>query len=318
MRILARLFSLTLALFYAFNPYVPPSDATPITASLDSRLRFIAWADPQISNYMPKRDPFFVAACEDVKNADVRFDAMVIAGDIAENGLACEYDHVSEYLYAENVRNYLIAVGNHDVRLRNYAQTIKRFTAFTNGLNQRSGSNMALNSLHYRLDIKGYTFLILGTDRTEFEESYLSDAQLQWLDASLKDAASNGKPVFVVCHQSFKLSHGLPDTWNSPFDFAGSIGDQSDALKTILSSYPNVIFISGHLHTGFGAFTYENIGGIHSVNLPSLTINNKDGNRNDNGLGCFVEVFADEVVFHARNFAKGENIPEEDIHIALV
>lgn len=317
MNILGRIYSLCLAVMYFFTPYTAPVKNTPIKASGSSRLTFVAWADPQVSNYILKRDPYFVASCEDVANSKTKFDAMLIAGDIVENGLKCEYDHVSEYLPSDKIRNYVMVTGNHDVRLHPYKTTVRRFTKFTNALNEQAGSALSIDSLHYRYTIKGYTFLILGTDRSEFEEAYLSDAQLQWLDDALKETAKGGKPVFVSVHQPFKDSHGLPDTWGSPIDSAGSIGKQSDALKNVLKKYKNVILISGHLHTGIGQYTYENIEGIHSINLPSLTIDNKDGRITDHGQGFWVEVYNKKVVFHARNFAEGYDIPNEDIVIRL-
>lgn len=318
MSILSKIFALCLSVFYTFNPFVSPSDQTPITAQdSDCKLRFIAWADPQISNYMLKRDPFFKAACEDVANSTETFDALLMAGDIAENGLACEYAHIAQSLPTDNIKNFIMCIGNHDIRLRSYKQVVRRFTGFMNGLNTACGSELRVDSLSYKYTVNGYTFIVLGTDRTEFEESYISPAQMQWLDDSLKEATANGLPAFVVVHQSLKDTHGLPDTWNSPFDAAGSIGKQSDELKATMSKYDNVFLITGHLHTGFGQYTYEYIDGIHSINLPSLTINNMDGNRNDNGLGCVVEVTSKSVIFHARNFATGENIPEEDIAITL-
>ena len=317
MHILGKLFALCLSVMYFFTPYTAPAKTEPIKASSSSKMTFVAWADPQVSNYILKRDPYFIASCEDVANAKTKFDAMLMAGDIVENGLQCEYDHVSENLPTANIRNYLMVTGNHDVRLRPYKITVKRFTKFANDLNKAAGSELSIDALHYRYDIKGYTFLILGTDRTEFEEAYLSDAQLQWLDNELKATAKGGKPVFVCVHQPFKLSHGLPDTWGSPIDSAGSIGPQSDALKAILAKYRNIILLTGHLHTAIGQYTYEKIDGIHSINLPSLTIDNKDGRVDCHGQGFWVEVFSSKVVFHARNFADGCNIPEEDIVIKL-
>ena len=158
----------------------------------------------------------------------------------------------------------------------------------------------------------------MGTDKTEFEESYFSDEQLAWLDANLKDATADGKPAFVVCHQTLKNTHGLPDTWNSPIESAGSVGDQSDELYEIMNRYTNVFMISGHLHTGIGQYTYEKLGTIHSVNLPSLSINNKDGDYNDAGIGFTMEVLDDSVLFRARDFAKGAYLPDYDIEIPLV
>ena len=317
MNILGRIYALCLAVMYFFTPYAAPAKSEPIKASSSSKLTFVAWADPQVSNYILKRDPYFVASCEDLANAKTKFDALLMAGDIVENGLVCEYDHVTENLPTDAVRNFIMVTGNHDVRLHPYKLTVRRFTKFTNALNAAAGSKLSIDALHYRYEIKGYTFLILGTDRTEFEEAYLSDAQLQWLDDALKETAKGGKPVFVSVHQPFKDSHGLPDTWGSPIDAAGSIGPQSDALKTILAKYKNVILISGHLHTGIGQYTYEKIDGIHSINLPSLTIDNKDGRVTCHGQGFWVEVFKSKVVFHARNFADGYDIPQENIVIKL-
>ena len=53
---------------------------------------------------------------------------------------------------------------------------------------------------------KADMILVLGTDRSEFEESYFSDAQLQWLDESL--AAEGGKPVFVRAQGDTTLDAG--------------------------------------------------------------------------------------------------------------
>ncbi|MCR5485480.1 MAG: metallophosphoesterase [Clostridiales bacterium] len=315
MNILGRIFALCLSVFYTFNPMMTPSDKTPMKASADCRLKFIAWADPQISNYILKRDPIFVSSCEDVKNSKTKFDAMLIAGDIVENGLPCETEHVTENLPKDNIKNFVLATGNHDVRLHPYKQTVKRFTAFTNGLNEEIGSKLRIDALHYKTVINGYTFIVLGTDKTMFEEAYLSDSQLSWLDDSLKEASKSGKPIFVTVHQPFKKSHGLPKTWNSPTQYAGSIGAQSDALKNVLKKYKKIILISGHLHTGIGEYTYQNIEGIHSVNLPSLCVQNRDGRVNDHGLGFWVEVFRTKVVFHARNFSEGKDYPNENITI---
>ena len=304
-----------ITIVYSFTPYVPPVLTDPIQCSYKNgaNLTFAAWADPQISNYMAKRYQYFDAACEDISAADGRVDALVIAGDIAENGLLCEYDYVANGLKNAAVDNFIISVGNHDVRLRNYKRTVKTFTKLINSLNENAGSELRTDSLNYSYAIKGYKFIVLGTDKTEFEESYLGDEQLQWLNSELKSA--DGKPVFVIIHQSLKLTHGLPDTWNSPIDAAGSVGDQSDRLFEIMNRYENVFFITGHLHTGIGQYTYQKLGKINSVNLPSLTINNKDGDCNDNGIGFMVEVYDSHVLFRARNFAKGEYIPDYNIDI---
>lgn len=314
-----RLMTLLISISFIFTPYSGPSSDDPIQTGEDTgaALTVAVWADPQVSNYVVKRARYFDAACEDLTyNVNGKVDSLLIAGDIAENGLNCEYQYIFDKVSGARVNSFLNIVGNHDVRMKlSYKSTVKKFTGFTNALNEKAGSDLRIDKLSYSYEINGYKFIVLGTDRTEFEESYFSEAQLCWLDSELEKA--DGKPVFVLCHQPLKLTHGLPDTWNSPIDAAGSVGDQSDSLYYFMNKYENVFFITGHLHTGIGEYTYEKLGNFHSINLPSLTIDNKDGDCNDNGIGFMMEVYSDRVLFRARNFAKGIYLPDYDIDIPL-
>lgn len=304
-----KLFLLILStLFASSGGYTQPGTQAPVTPLEDPKLVFAAIADPQISNYMFKRYPVFQAACEDLHNNAGAFDAVLIAGDIAENGLAEEYQLVYDGLSGLGCR-YIAAQGNHDIRLRAYSQSKDRFCGFVNALN----GDEEMDSFSYSQTVNGVKFIVLGSDKTEFEESYLSDDQLSWLDSEL--ASANGEPVFVMCHQSLALTHGLPETWNSPFDAAGTVGKQNDELKAVLNKHENVVFITGHLHTGFGEYTYERIDNFDSVNIPSLCCNNDHGDYNENGIGFVVEVYNGKAVFRARDFAKGIWVPEHDIEI---
>lgn len=309
-----RLFALILATFVtASSPIVAPSTEESIKPLRPNEVQvtFATLADPQIGNYQFKRYPVFEEAMIDLHASEGSLDAVLIAGDVTENGLADEYQLVYDKLSGIDTR-YLIAVGNHDIRLRLYSQSQKRFTAFVNALN----GDDKMTELSYSEEINGYKFIVMGSERTEFEESYFSEEYLTWLDNEI--ASANGKPVFVMCHQPLKLTHGLPDTWGSPIDSAGSIGAQNDRLREILTSYNNVIFITGHLHTGMGQYTYETDGKLSMVNLPSLTINNKDGEYNGPGIGYIVEVYGSEIIFRARNFAQGKWVSDYDITIPVV
>ncbi len=315
----AKLLTLVMAIYYMICPLTPPS-ADNVIEALDEknvRLTFAALADTQVSNYMITREPALRAAGDDIKNAKTPIDALLIAGDITENGLECEYDFVTEDIIDTGVDHFLMATGNHDIRLRKYEQAANRFVDFQNNLNKAAKSELTIDKLHYSYEINGYTFIVLGSDRTEFEEAYFNEQQLVWLDETLKAKTDEGKPVFVVVHQTFKNTHGLPDTWGSPIDSRGTMGKQNDEVRAILNKYNNVIMISGHLHTGFGEYTYEKIDNFDSINLPSVGIENKDGRYNDNGTGYMVEVYDGEVIFRARDFAKGKYLPDYDIKINI-
>lgn len=295
-----KLFLAIMSLVFAINPYVGPSTETPITVKNPDNVQatMAIIADPQISNYLFARYPIFKAASEDLHNSEAKFDALIGVGDIAENGLSVEYQLVYDGISGLDTR-YIMATGNHDIRLRLYKQSLNTFSHFANTLN----GDDSMDCFHFSERINDYKVIVLGSDRTEFEEAYISDAQLEWLDSEV--AAEEGKPVFVILHQPLKATHNVEVAWNSPFEGGGTVGAQSDALKGILSKYENVFLISGHLHSGFGPDSYNNVDGIHSINLPSLTIDNKDGTYNNPGTGYIMEVYENEVIFRARDFAQG-------------
>lgn len=303
--------------------------ATPGTNDLlrnidpDTVIDFVVVGDSQVCNYNPSREVNLAAFSEDIMNSDIELDAFIIAGDVAENGFQDEFDRVYDNISLFNTKNFIMCSGNHDIRLREYEQSKERFLTFMNDLN---GGNNAQSSLYYKYMVGDYTFLVIGSDKSEFEYAFLSDAQLQWLNLELDAATADGKPVFVISHYPLAEGHGLPNTWgsaNNPpedveiptyerkddYDFTGSIGKQSNELYDILVKYENVFYITGHLHTGFGKYTYETISeenNVYGVNVPSVSINNKDGVYNNPATGLFVEVTDDQVIFYARDFAEGK------------
>lgn len=325
---LTKLFAIGLSIMYTFNPYVPPSTDDVIKAADQENVRmtFAAWADPQISNVLLSREPYIRAASDDLRNAQSQVDALLIAGDITENGLECEYDIVYNHIYDTGVSHFITAVGNHDVRLRNYSKIVEQFTSFTNSLNQEAGNDLSIDALHYSYEINGYTFIVMGTDRydsinyTEFEAAYLNNAQLTWLEETLSKSVVDKKPVFIMLHQPLNGMHNLPSSWHSALynEDTGGVGEQSDELYEIMNRYDNVFFITGHIHLDFGEYTYEKAGKVHSINLPSTTIENVDGTYLERGTGFMVEVYDNEVLFRARNFAQGKYVSEYDFAIPLV
>lgn len=321
-----KIFTLIITIMYSFNGgVVAPSTADPIKAK-DPRnveLVFATLADPQVSNYMFGRYQSFQEACMDLENAECEFDAIVGIGDIAENGLLEEYQLIYNEINGLSKR-FIMAEGNHDIRLRAYSQSYDRFSNFTNALNRDESMTenaYADGKFAYSEILNGYKFIVMGSDKSVFEESYISPEQLEWIDNEL--ATEKGKPVFVVLHQPLKLTHNLPTTWgNGTNKEAGSVGDQNDEIKALLAKHAadsTVILITGHLHAGFSQYSYEQIEGFHSFNVPSFTIENKDGEEGGNGAGLtyIVEVYDDEVLFRARNCKTGEWLPKWDVSVPV-
>lgn len=323
--------SLLMSLLMAIGAItIPSTDNLLVNIAEDTVMDFVVIGDTQVCDYIPSREKALISLSKDIRNSEIELDAFIIAGDIAENGMQQEFDRVYDHISDFNTKNYIMVAGNHDIRLREYEQCKDRLLTFMNDLNK--GENPQ-NSLHYKYEVNGYTFLIMGSDDADFEKATIGDAQLQWLNIELKAASKEGKPVFVICHYPLAESHGLPGTWGSAsgedptiplptyerkdsYDITGSIGYDSNRVYDVISRYKNVIFITGHLHTGFGKDSYQVLNeenNVIGINVPSVGIENKDGVYNGTGTGYFVEVTPDAVYFRARDFSKGENLTDFDI-----
>lgn len=308
--------SVILAMLMSTGSFLAPPADDPIKAINpdEVQMTFNVSGDSQVNGFTYNR-VYLDLTLQDISNAETQQDAFVIVGDITENCLTSEWDMVNDILGKYNYgENLIFATGNHDIRLRDYSESLGRFTASYNTI-----TGETLDSMSYTKEINGYTFIVMGSDEEVMEEAYISDAQLEWLDASLSEATADGKPVFVVLHQPLKNTHGLPIPWgNGTNKNAGHVGDQSEEIQAILDEYKNVILISGHLHLGFGQYTYEKVGNnIHAVNVPAIGKGNADGDYNEFSTGYSVEVYEDEVIFRARDYANGKYLPEYDVVIPV-
>ncbi len=308
------------ALFGATLP--APGTDDPIKFSEDAKMTVVLWGDTQLSDYDAKRHQYSKNAAMDIANADGNFDALIIAGDITENGKGAEYQLLLDYIgLADNVDNHIFTVGNHDVRLRAYSQVVSTFNEFSNAANSKFKDNAKFykeGKLSYTYEVKGYTFISLATDKMVFEEAHFNADCLEWFDAELKKATADGKPVFVTLHQPLKDTHNVKVAWNSPDDNAGTVGKQSDELQAIMNKYNNVFFITGHLHMGFDkTHSIHAIDGFTGVNLPGIGPKNADGGYNESGTGYIMEVYDNKVVFVARDFNLGKYLPDYDVTINL-
>lgn len=285
--------------------YVSPSKDALIDVSVKGEEKAVMAliADPQISFYSADRYSYFKAAMEDLHNTACDIDALIGVGDITENATILDYKLIKSELAGIDTR-YILASGNHDIRVRLYKQSLSSFSNLANSLN----GDEAMNSYHFSERIEGYKVIVLGSDKTKLEQAYISPEQLEWLDSEV--AAEDGNPTFVICHQPLKDTHNEMNAFGSITKAGGHVGEQSQDIQNVLSKYKNVFFITGHLHSGFGPDSYNEVDGIHCVNVPSTAIVNKDGTYNNAGTGYIMEVYENEVRFRARDFAQGTWVAE--------
>ncbi len=278
------------------------SEDTPIVFenSEDVKLSMAIIAD----THLPNRESAELNlgnAFKDIANSSEKIDAFLMAGDIADYGTNNEYERFFRVLDKQTaVPNLLVTMGNHDARLffkKNLKIIMKKVEDYLK-IDTKGRS-------YFSYDIKGYTFIVLCTEKRVLEKAYISKEQIEFLDAELKRGTENGKPVFVMCHQPFAETHGLPEVWKT-----GDMGEQNDEVRAIMEKYRNVFFINGHLHGGVFEKVAETINeenGVYSISIPGYRKENNFGIR-DCGVGYYCEVYEDKVIFKARNFLKGENV----------
>jgi 3',5'-cyclic AMP phosphodiesterase CpdA len=161
---------------------------------------------------------------------DLRFtpDAMVISGDLTDNGLPSEYEMLAEILgRTTSVPVYLIP-GNHDRRANLKA-----------GLARFPGVAEDAEFVHYTVDHLPVRLVMLDTVVPGAGHGHLCAARLEWLERQL--AAEPRKPTMIVMHHPpFLCGIQHMDAINLR---------NSDAFAAVVARHPQVTrILCGHHH----------------------------------------------------------------------
>ena len=261
----------------------------------------------------------------DMENAEDELDALVLAGDLTDNGQAYEYENLKKaFAPYTPAREIIMAEGNHDTwtdENDEYGPAKENFLKYSKEISGRD-----LENAYYTTEINGYTFIVMASEGTNTAAT-ISKAQLKWLREEMDKASEKGLPIFVISHWPIAESHGLPETWEAGETdrLRGSFGKQNDEVEAILKDYENVFMISGHVHNGFvndrqkdiyGYASVESDGTFHSINLPTFMYVNFRG-RAANGCGYSIEVYEDEVLVRARSFTADVWYTDYDVTIPI-
>ncbi len=156
-------------------------------------------------------------------NAYNTVDAMLVAGDLTNNGYKSEFDAWKSVVNA-NIKDettLMTVMGNHEY----YGGGQASYTA-----------NMD-PELDKHVVVNGYHFIGLSTRDID---NYPSDS-LKWLNEQLEQAVADDpeKPIFVFQHHHLQNTVYVSRTWYT---------SASNQFKSILKKYPQVIDFSGHSH----------------------------------------------------------------------
>jgi len=167
----------------------------------------------------------------------IRLDAVLISGDLTQDGRVEEYRHLRQLLspIANKLPVYLV-LGNHD----HYANFMEVFADYP-GVSQTLGSQ----SLQYRATLGNYQLVVLDSLEPGDDQGHLNDERLQWLDETLQ--ASSAPCILVIHHPMIDIGNPLMDQMHLY---------ESAAFGHILEKHKHVRrILCGHIHrTIFGSF----------------------------------------------------------------
>ena len=305
MAVLSRVISFLVSIIFAVSGVISPALSQQVRPKDEDALQlsFATLSDSHLTDAGVARQTMLSQGFRDL---DGKVDAIVVVGDMTNHGERTQYqkfyDCVNKSIKASK---FLPVVGNHDTRTENLREK-KPTYEFIRAYNEYSGKN--LTKPYFTEEVKGYTFIVLFTEN-------LSDEQISWFDSEMEKAAKKDNPIFVMCHWPINGVCGQME-----IDPGMGMGEQSDKVQAILEKYKNVFYFCGHVHAGlrgevsnklFGNQSVETIKGVHYINLPSYMYLNTEGWASNNGgnllsgCGYIAEVYKNEVVLRARNYALG-------------
>jgi len=202
-------------------------------------------------------------------------DAVLIAGDLADNGLVDELEMLGaawRKMFPDNKApdgrpvEKVFVTGNHDYEAWNYSSgTAKRIYPDSSDLEKhklvlhypetwQSAFDEKYEPIYLK-DVRGYKFI--GSHWTAGRRRQWGD-RLKALLAARGGELKGGKPFFYVQHPHLK---------GTVFNSLSGVFDDGETMKA-LSAFPNAVAFSGHSHWAItdersvwqGAFTAVNLG----------------------------------------------------------
>ncbi len=281
----------------------------------------------------------------------LKLDGIVNAGDFANTATKANSNAAFAAIkpIAESKDwQFLTSLGNHEINYDSptanfmngavqYWSNIQAYIGAENAEDKIYGKGVLddFQNYSYGMTINDYHFLVINTDYLEqtgvtTEEStppypdpirhgaYFEDETLAWIDSMLAQYSEDGKPTFVICHFPFINTVPLSSFNDNPI-LDNSIGKQDAEVRNLLGKYDNIIYMSGHLHHGFGAAETVTVkadtGTFTEITIPSFKANVRGYSNLPASMYLFT--YEDEVVLRARDFSSGEWLTEYDMVIPI-
>ena len=185
------------------------------------------------------RDDVFNQVIDEVN--ELSPDAVIITGDLTNEGLKEEYEGCKELISKLNVKKIIAMPGNHDYRNTGYLHFKKYFPFQT--INELSDD---------------VVLITIGTARPDRDEGEVGHRQTLWLERTMKKYKERIK-ILAMHHHLI----GIPDTGSDRL----TIIDAGDVLRATLDSDVDLV-LCGHKHRpwlwDFNKLLIANAGSVSS------------------------------------------------------
>ena len=207
-----------------------------------------------------------------------RVNAFVMAGDITNCGDEKEYRLLRRLMRRYLRADLLVpAIGNHDAWHHSDHPCFEIAYRLFQDYCKDCGHNVTEN--YYTCSDARCNFIVLGTEKTMHNCTYLSEKQLDWLEQQLSRCVKQNKLIVVVNHQTLASRNGGDGGWAEEGQAA-----VSDRIEALLERYSQkaraaILFVSGHKHMlEKNCFEQAN-DRLHYLNLPSFEYGDGEGNH---------------------------------------
>ena len=205
-------------------------------------LRFGMLSDLHSATGMPK----FEEAIRQLylQAGDEKLDAIVVAGDLTDNGTREEIQSLKLVLDRQGLSDkgteFIFTLGNHDTLYDKDPYNGILFKQILKDYSFKGATEDEIRNGNHHIEINGYHFLALNCKKYNGGAEYATE-DLAWLVAKLEEAvqADPSKPIFLATH---------PVVYNTTYGSVDGTYWHTTNLDPVIKDYPQVMVFSGHLH----------------------------------------------------------------------
>jgi 3',5'-cyclic-AMP phosphodiesterase len=183
-------------------------------------------SDPHVSDLKPENALALGRAVQHLNELPAKLDAVLVTGDLTDNGTPSEYKRCLELLRKLPIP-FFVVPGNHDHR----EHLLEVFGV--------QGMNAMQDFVQYTVDLKSLRLIALDTHIPAQDAGLLCEARLKWLDERLSETPE--RPTILFMHHP---------PFSSGFQVFDNIGLQnSDAFGEVVARHPQIQrIVAGHAH----------------------------------------------------------------------